>query len=142
MSGVVLAPAVTESVPGDLGTPTVGGNTAARLLDGLREQSLTELPGAPAIDVVFDDLESVLGEVAVVAKADVAPLARRLHAVFRRLVYLSRAPSSGVDEATVAASWPLLTELMPHDLPGAHGYLRRLAMTVSDLLDQLLEDMP
>lgn len=69
-------------------------------------------------------------------------LARRLHAVFRRLVHLSQVPGSGVRRATVAASSGLLTELMPQDFAGALGYLRRLALAVSGLLDELLEDMP
>ncbi|NUS17018.1 MAG: hypothetical protein HOY69_37425 [Streptomyces sp.] len=114
----------------------------ARLLAGLRELSLTELPATPGIESIFDDLERVLGESAAVAQADVPPLAQRLHVVFRRLMGLSRVPSSGVTRSTADATAGLLTELMPPDLRGARGYLRRLALAVSDLLDELLEDMP
>lgn len=142
MNGLALAAPAGAPTCDEITTTNVNGTAAARLLAGLRELSLTELPATPAIDVIFEDLESVLGEHAEVAQEDLAPLARRLHVVFRRLVYLSRTPSSGMKKATVASSLALLTELMPHDLPGARGYLRRLALAVSDLLDQLLEDMP
>lgn len=142
MNGLALAAPAVAPTFAEITTADVDGAAAARLPAGLRELYLTELPATPAVDLVFEDLESVLGEHAEVAREDLAPLAQRLHIVFRRLVRLSRMPSSGVKKATVEASWAFMTELMPHDLPGARGYLRRLALAVSDLLDQLLEDMP
>lgn len=141
MNGLALAAPAAAPTRDEITTADVDGTSAARLLAGLRQLSLTELPGTPAIEVIFDDLEIVLGERAEVAQVDLAPLARRLHTVFRRLAYLSRMPSSGVKEATVADSWSLMTERMPQGLPAARGYLRRLTLAVSDLLDELLEDM-
>lgn len=113
-----------------------------RLVADLRELSLPELPESPTVTAIFDELETMLGERAEVDRAGMRAMARRLHAVFRRLVHLSLSPGSGVRQATVAASWGLFTELMPQDFPGALGYLRRLAIAVSGLLDELLEDMP
>jgi hypothetical protein len=112
------------------------------LLASLRDLSLSELSTAPTIDAVFDDLEFVLGEGTDVTRTDIRALAQRLHAVFRRLVHLCQSAGSGARQKKLAASSGLLTELMPQDFPGALGYLRRLALAVSGLLDELLEDMP
>ncbi|MFI0942809.1 DUF6415 family natural product biosynthesis protein [Streptomyces sp. NPDC021020] len=139
MSGPPLANAAPA--PNEVGKGDGDSTSVDRLLADLRKLSLSKLTETPTTDAIFDGLEKVLGEHAVVARADMPVLARRLHAVFRRLVHLSQIPGSGVQQETVAASWGLLTELMPKDGPGALGYLRRLAMTVSDLLDELLEDM-
>lgn len=136
--------ALTDSVPvpAEVGKAGNDNFSAARLRADLREASLADSPSTPTPDAIFDDLERVLGERAVVTEADVPVLARRLHAVFRRLVHLSQIPGSGVPREAVAAALGMLTELMPPDFQGAVGYLRRLALTVSDLLDELLEDMP
>jgi uncharacterized protein DUF6415 len=145
MSFGVLEPAVAAVAVhggGKLGAFTTDGRTTARVLAGLRRGFLVGTAATPVIDGVFDDLEAVLGEDAAPTAAEIAELARRLHAVYRRLVHLSRWPNSGVSKATVAASWGLMTERMPPGFPSALGYVRRLAMAVSDLLDEVLEDMP
>jgi hypothetical protein len=64
------SPPVVAPTCDEITTANVNGTAAARLLAGLRELSLTELPAMPSIDVIFEDLESVLGEHAEVAQED------------------------------------------------------------------------
>ncbi|UNO42150.1 DUF6415 family natural product biosynthesis protein [Streptomyces sp. MST-110588] len=116
--------------------------TKARLLAALRARFLLESPEIPVVDVIFDDLERILGEGAALTASEVASLTPRLHALYRRAVRASRHPNSGVRPATVAASHRLLFERFPPEFLPALAHLRRLALAVSDLLDELLEDMP
>ncbi|MBY8889214.1 hypothetical protein K7472_30855 [Streptomyces sp. PTM05] len=114
----------------------------ARTLAALRGHFLLESPEVPVVDAVFDDLELVLGEDAELTGADVARLTPRLHLVYRRILLAASQPSSGVRPETAAASRNLLVERFPNEFVPARAHLRRLAMAVSDLLDELLEDMP
>ncbi|MCZ4098287.1 DUF6415 family natural product biosynthesis protein [Streptomyces sp. H39-C1] len=113
----------------------------ARLLAKLRERFLLESPEIPVVDAVFDDLELVLGEHADLTMADIEELTPRMHAVFRRVIYVARQPNSGVLPATVGAYQDLLIARFPRDFAQALAHLRRLAMAVSDSLDELLEEL-
>lgn len=118
-------------------------DTAARALVALRARFLLVSSATPVIDAIFEDLESVLGlDADALSAAEVSVIRPRLHSAYRRIVGVSREPNNGVRPATVAASYGLLTERSPQDFRAALGHLRRLAMSVSDLLDELLEDMP
>ncbi|MBD0739075.1 DUF6415 family natural product biosynthesis protein [Streptomyces sp. CBMA29] len=115
----------------------------ARVLAGLRQRFLLESPGTPSVDLVFEDLESVLGVYAGdLTAAEIATIRPRLHAAFRRIVFVSQRSGSGVSPERLEVSFGLLTQRFPADFPAALVHLRRLAVTVSDLLDELLEDLP
>ncbi|MFJ9822374.1 DUF6415 family natural product biosynthesis protein [Streptomyces sp. NPDC101151] len=145
MTSTTLAPVADASQAGQ------GANSAyrtddrvkARVLAGVRERFLLESPDVPIIDALFEDLESILGQDADLEAARVSELTPRLHAVFRRVMYVARQhPHSGIRPATVEAYRSLLVERFPPVFLPALAHLRRLAMAVSDLLDELLEDMP
>jgi hypothetical protein len=108
----------------------------------LREQFFLVSPEIAVVDAVFDDLEAVLGESADPTPADIAELTPRLHAVFRRIAYVAQEPNSGVRPETIAGARNFLDQRFPRDFLPARAHLRRLAMTVENLLDELLEDMP
>ncbi|MFF2850545.1 DUF6415 family natural product biosynthesis protein [Streptomyces sp. NPDC058001] len=114
----------------------------AVILAKMRERFLLESPEVPVADEVFEDLEAVLGPYADLTAADIAELTPRLHTVFRRVMCVARQTNSGVSPGTVEASRGLLEERVPHEFTLALGYLRRLAVTVAGLLDELLEEMP
>lgn len=147
MSYSVLAPEAIAATA-DLGSALVAGaddspRTKARVLAGLRRKFLLETPATPSVDLVFEDLESVLGEYAGdLTAAGVAEIGPRLHAVYRRILWVSQRPNSGVSPDRVASSRGLLTQRFPDGFPAALSHVRRLAATVSDLLDELLEELP
>jgi hypothetical protein len=121
-----------------------GPRATARVLAGLRQRFLLESsPSTPSVELIFEDLDAVLGEYGGdLMAAEIADIRPRLHAAFRRIVFVSQQPNSGVSRHRFDASLRLLTERFPADFTAALGHLRRLAMTVSDLLDELLEDLP
>ncbi|MQY11446.1 hypothetical protein SRB5_15640 [Streptomyces sp. RB5] len=136
MSSSFLAPRTADRLP----IFRNDGRTVALVLVGLREQLLLDSPEFPALDAVFDDLEVVLGEHAVLAIGEVENLTPRLHAALRRIIHVAPQNGSGVRPETAAASRGLLTERFPDQPLPALAHLRRLAMTVSNLLDELLEE--
>jgi hypothetical protein len=147
MSHSTLAPEVivaTEVSADPLATMADNSPRAkARVLAGLRQRFLLEHPSTPNVELIFDDLDAVLGEYGGdLTAAEIADIRPRLHAAFRRIVFVSQQPRSGVSRHRFDASLRLLTERFPADFTAALGHLRRLAMTVSDLLDELLEDLP
>ncbi|MFE2842557.1 DUF6415 family natural product biosynthesis protein [Streptomyces scopuliridis] len=144
MRSIVLAPEVDTAPPSHQGASGYEDDirVKARLLARLKERFLLESPEIPVVDAVFDDLESILGEHAELKMAEIEKLRPRLHAVFRRIVYVSRQPNSGVLPATVVECRSLLMERFPRDFGPALVHVRRLAMAVSALLDELLEDLP
>lgn len=144
MTSSVLAQGVAAPPPSYQGARKFEDHDRAKalLLARLKERFLLESPQIPVVDAVFDDLDSVLGEHTELSMAEIKDLTPRLHTVFRRIRYVARQPNSGVRPETIAASRGLLTERFPQDFTLALAHLRRLAMTVSDLLDELLEEMP
>nr|WSZ99022.1 DUF6415 family natural product biosynthesis protein [Streptomyces sp. NBC_00857] len=144
MRSSVLAPEVDTAPPGHQGPSGYEDDVRvkARLLAKLKEHFLLVSPEVPVVDAVFDDLESILGEHAELKMAEIEMLRPCLHAVFRRIVYVSRQPNSGVLPGLVVECRSLLVERFPRDFGPALVHLRRLAMAVSALLDELLDDLP
>ncbi|MEU8968971.1 DUF6415 family natural product biosynthesis protein [Streptomyces monashensis] len=114
----------------------------ARVLAALRIRLYLDSPEVPVVDALFEDLDRVLGEGDELTAPEIADLTPRLHLVFRRVRLAAGQPSSGVLPTTLAASRHLLVERFPQELVPARGHVRRLALALSDLLDELLEDMP
>ncbi|TQK42311.1 hypothetical protein FBY35_3690 [Streptomyces sp. SLBN-118] len=131
----VIAVASVRRYSGDVGTRT-------RVLARLREVALQDSAEIPALDAVFDDLESVLGERAELTGDEVKLLTPCLHKVFRRILGMAEASNVGVAPDTIGRARELLVERFPGDFLPARAHLRRLAMAVEDVFDQLLEDMP
>lgn len=144
MRSSALAPEVDAAPPSHRSASGFqdDARTKGRLLAGLKVRFLLESPEIPVVDAVFDDLESVLGEHAELEMAEIEKLTPRLHAVFRRIVYVARQPNSGVLPATIVECRSLLVERFPRDFGPALAHLRHLAMAVSALLDELLEELP
>ncbi|MFE2034289.1 DUF6415 family natural product biosynthesis protein [Streptomyces scopuliridis] len=144
MRSSVLAPEVDTAPPSHQGASGFenGARVKTRLLAALKARFLLESPEIPVVDAVFNDLEAILGEHAELEMAEIENLRPRLHAVFRRIVYVARQPNSGVLPETVLECRVLLVERFPRDFGPALAHLRRLAMAVSSLLDELLEDLP
>ncbi|MFJ6573699.1 DUF6415 family natural product biosynthesis protein [Streptomyces sp. NPDC091292] len=123
-------------------TTTADPRITALILATMRERFLLASPEVPVVADVFEDLEAVLGPYADLTAADLAELTPRLHTVFHRLLVVARQPNSGVSAVTAAAARNLLDKPLPFEPTQALGYVRRLAVTVGGLLDELLEELP
>ncbi|MER5462377.1 DUF6415 family natural product biosynthesis protein [Streptomyces sp. NPDC002668] len=139
---VIEAPVAADPSPSPVRGFSDDVRTHTRVLAGLIEYALQDSAEVPVLDAVFDDLESVLGEHADLTASEITKLTPRLHSAFRRMVGIAVQSNGGVGPDTIERTRTLLAERSPEDFLPARAYLRRLAIAVEDLLDQLLEDMP
>ncbi|WP_405889497.1 DUF6415 family natural product biosynthesis protein [Streptomyces sp. NBC_00133] len=139
---VIEAPVAADPSPSPVRGFSNDVGTHTRVLARLREYALQDSAELPVLEAVFDDLESVLGEQADLTARDIKELTPRLHSAFRRIVGMAVRSNGGVDPDAIERTRALLVERSPQDFLSARAYLRRLAIAVEDLLDQLLEDMP
>jgi hypothetical protein len=113
-----------------------------RVLARLREHALHSSAEIRGSDALFEDLEAVLGEHTGLSVEDIGELTPRLRLALRRILDMTEGAKHGVAAGTIERARTLLSEQFSPDSFPALGHLRRLAATIEDLLDQLLEDMP
>lgn len=109
----------------------------------LLERILAALREAVALDLVYDDIETVLGEHPPTGN-EVAELAPRMRKAVPQLVeiLLERSGEAPGEEATAAVerSRTALGEKTPTDPHAERGHVRRLALAAQDVLDLLVGD--
>ncbi|WP_328913278.1 MULTISPECIES: DUF6415 family natural product biosynthesis protein [unclassified Streptomyces] len=114
--------------------------TLVRVLQGLRRSEDTEPSAAetPLMAAVLDDLEAVLGEYSDLADDEVWSLIGRLRETFLRFFALAAQIHPGLSHGLVSQAHGLVSEQPLGEYVSALGYLRRLAITLQDLMEHFM----
>ncbi|WP_411158390.1 DUF6415 family natural product biosynthesis protein [Streptomyces sp. CBMA29] len=118
--------------------------TMARVLQRLHRLSEAETPSEepPLVRTVLDDLESALGEFSAPTVEHVPLMAARLASVFRQLLILAQQVHPPMSPGLAGRTLRLIEEAAGGEHISDLGYVRRLALTVQDLLDHCCVGYP
>ena len=90
------------------------------------------------MEAVLDDLEAVLGEHANLTGDEVRLLCIRLHHTFLKFLTMASQIIPSLSRELTMRALSLASEQPPWDDVSALGYLRRLAITVQDLMEHFM----
>lgn len=118
--------------------------TVARVLRRLHGSTRAADPveEPPLLGAVLDDLESVLGEYARPTVEDIPALEVRLCGALQQFVAMAGQIREPIDAGLTERVQRLTTEADSGDYARGLGYVRRLALTVQDLLDHCCVGYP